>query len=414
MKSRANARTHKRRQLPFFGKRNVEQQRVVEPPFSFVLPSDERDKEGNTLSIKPSNEYQIAYQQFLDTRLAQRLQDKFSVKPFHIRYGLLKTLAKGTSYGLHVFGVATAFSSVFLFLNPLLQSGLLSGVFTTVFLLSLEAFKRLMIPDFCKNALQFRRVNWLKLTVIAALTTLSIALSYSSATATTELLTPSVFLTNIDSVKQQYQTRIATLENRLTDINQSQSRRGRLTTEGQASYKILTEQIALIESEMMQNVRSLSEGNTAKSRQLVRKTAANAHYFGLLTLALDLSLIGLLFFIEYYDFRSFTEFTQIKSEVPPQYPRQKQASERAESDNEAAATSAQINNVATGSNGLDESILKLAIKSAKSNLMAYEAKLRNTDGNAETNQKGIERWQSKLTELESMLKKQVPKSTIHP
>jgi hypothetical protein len=323
MKRATHSRTHKRRQLPFFGKRNVEQKHVIEPSFPPVLLLDDSRSEAKSLSLKPSNEYQIAYQQFLNTRLAQRLQDKFSVKPFHIRYGLLNVLAKGTSYGLHVFGATTAFTYVFLFLHQLLQNSLLAGVFTTVFLFGLEAFKRLMIPDFCKNALQFRRVNWLKLSVIAALTTLSIALSYSGATATTELLTPSVFLTNIDSVKQSYQTRIATLETRLTDINQKQSRRGRLTTEGQASYQILTEQIALIESEMSQNVRGLSSENTVKSVQHGRKTAINAHYFGLFTLMLDLSLIGLLYFMEYYDFRNFGEFVQINDEAPHQYWQQK-------------------------------------------------------------------------------------------
>jgi hypothetical protein len=404
MKRATHTWTHKRRQLPFFGKRNVEQQRVVEPSFPPILPLDDSRSEANSLSIKSSNEYQIAYQQFLNTRLAQRLKDKFSVKPFHTRYGLLNVLAKGISYGLHVFGAATAFTCVFLFLHQLLQNSLWAGIFTTVFLFGLEVFKRLMIPDFCKNALQFRRVNWLKLSVIAALTTLSIALSYSGATATTELLPPSVFLTNIDSVKQSYQTRIATLENRLTDINQTQSRRGRLTTEGQASYKILTEQIALIESEMSQNVRSLSSENTVRSVQHGRKTAINAHYWGLFTLVLDLSLIGLLYFMEYYDFRSFGEFAQINDEGTPQYWQQKQPSKLPQNTNEAAVTTEQIGGVATESNGFDESILKLAIKSAKSNLTAYEAKLRNADGNAETNQKGIERWQSKLIELESLFK----------
>ncbi len=355
------------------------------------------------LSIQTNDVYGEAYKQFLQSSLSVRLRDKFTVKPFYLRYRMLRFIALVSSFGVHFFSAATAFTCVFVFLNPMLRNVVVAGCFTVALLFVLEAFKRLTVPDFCKNILQFGRIDWFKGMALCVLVGFSVVLSYSGAKDSVKLLTPSVALTNVDSVRNEYKTRIATLENRLSDVSKTQSWRGALTTAGEQTYKSITEQISVIESDMLNNTNRLKEKNERITVEYTAKTSINAYYFGILTLVLDCSLVGLLFFLEYYDYRSFAEFALFNQDVLEPNVQQKQSFDERQNEEEDLATLKLIDNVATGSNGLDESILRLAIKSAKSNLSAYEAKRRNSDGNDETNQKGIERWQLKLRELEAML-----------
>ena len=249
--------------------------------------------------------------------------------------------------------------------------------------------------------MQFRRVNGLKAVTICAFVFLSIALSYLGAKDSVKLFTPSVFLTNIDSVKGSYQSRIATLESRLSDVKKTQSWHGKLTPQGQKTYNAITAQISLIESDMLDNANRLTSKNDLATDDHSSKTEIKSHYFGIFTLALDVSLIGLLFFLEYYDFRSFAEFVKSSS----QHQTIQTTSDNPNSDD--VATVFPIEDVATGSNGFDEGVLRLAMKNARANLSAYEAKLRNNDGLKETNLRGIERWQLKLRELEALIQQQV-------
>lgn len=349
----------------------------------------------DNLQIPTTNQYETAYEQFVDASLFERLQDKYRVKPFYLRYKSLRQVALMSSYGVNVFSAATAFTCVFVFLNTLLQNSVIAGLLTIGFLTVLELFKRLMIPDFVKNILQFRRVNWLKGLAIVLLMLFSVTLSYFGARESVTLFTPKVTLTDVESPKQDTKSRIATLENRLTDIRKTQSWRGKLTPKGQKSYNRVTEQIAQIESDMLQNTNRIIAQNDELLVKHADKTNINAHIFGLLTLILDFSLILLLAFSEYYDYRSLAEF------IKTQTTNKDNTSAKNGSTNNLVFERSNV--VATENNSIDERIIELAIKNAKANLSAYDAKIRNGEGNSDTNQKGRERWVSELQQLEARL-----------
>ena len=133
------------------------------------------------LSIKTRNDYADAFERFQNSALFERLDEKFQVKPFFERYRSLRFVVLVSSYGINLFSAATAFTCVFVFLQTMLQNSMLSGTFAVAFLLGLEAFKRLTVPGFFKNLLQFGKVNFIKLAFIIGLTSMSVALSYSGA-----------------------------------------------------------------------------------------------------------------------------------------------------------------------------------------------------------------------------------------
>jgi hypothetical protein len=60
--------------------------------------------------------------------------------------------------------------------------------------------------------------------------------------------------------------------------------------------------------------------------------------------------------------------------------------------------------VATANNGfsLNTNTVQLAIKKAKANISAYQAKLKKGEGKDETNNEGIERWNDNLNQLEQI------------
>jgi hypothetical protein len=360
------------------------------------------------LTIETKNVFQEAHSEFLNSTLHQRLEQKFKVEPFYKRYWTLKNVLSVSSYGLNLFSAATAFTCVFVFINTLLQNTVLGSFFSVGFLTLLEILKRLTIPDFIKNYLQFGRINALKIIFILGLTATSVALSYLGAKDSVEIFTPSVQLLSIDSVKGSYTPRITALENRLKEIKKTQSWRGKLTPAGQKTYNQVSAQIAVLEDDMLKNTNRITDKNDGLQSSHDSKTAVNAHHFGLFTLGLDLLLIAFLFFGEYYDYRSLTEFTQKST---PQYEDNKTsdvATSNAEIENVATDLVLEPefsdNAVATDLNSSDEGVLRLAIKNAKANLAAYEAKLRNREGNSDTVQRGIERWTNKVIELESMHK----------
>jgi hypothetical protein len=367
-----------------------------------IITSPKTVKVMTKMSFQTHDAFADAHNRFAASTESQRLQEKFEVKPYWERNRLLRNVAALSSYGLNLFSAATAFTCVYVFLNTLFKNDVLAGSFALAFLLIIETFKRLTIPQIFKNFFQFKKVNFWRLGFMVCLVAISVLLSYLGAKDTVKMFTPSVQLTDVNGVKQPFNDRIKALESRLSEIRETQSWRGKLTPQGQKSYNQVTNQIAEVESEMLQNSRKTVAKNDETTRQHTNKTSVNAHYFGLFTLVLDLSLIGFLFYCEYYDYRSFTEFAQLTTKAPPQYATEKQSSKPTSNEGNDVATPEVFQDVATSSNGIDEGVLKLAIKNARANLAAYEAKLRNNDGNEDTNLRGIDRWKQKLSELEGL------------
>lgn len=266
------------------------------------------------------------------------------------------------------------------------SNNVLSSIVAGSILIVLEIFKRLTIPDFVKNILQYKRVNWLKGCTIVLLMSVSITLSYFGARESVKLFTPDVILTNVDTSNQDYKARIMILEKRLNDIERTHTWQGKLTPKGQKSYNRITEQIAEIESNMLQNANRITNKNDEVVVKHTENTNTNAFVFSMITFVLDFSLLFLLAFCEYYDYRSLAEF----SNFPIQTAHQGSICERS--------------NVVATENSAEKRVFELAYKNAKANLQAYEAKLRNGEGNEVTNLKGRDRWTQELKELAEKLK----------
>jgi hypothetical protein len=258
------------------------------------------------LPIKTSSEYEKAYNDFKSSDLAQKLSEKYRVRPFYEKYAKLYRAVSVASYGLNFFSVATATTCVFAFLMAMLPYPFLCACIAVASLTMIELFKRLTIPSFFQSYFQFKKLTISKLVFIIVLVVFSVTLSYTGAKDTVLLLTPKAELTDVQATKQPFSERIKSLEKQKRDIKRSMSWENKLTPQGAKAYNEVTAQIGRIENEMMQSV---SKANTSNEKTLgdhQNNTSLRAEYFGAITLFLDLALIALFFFMELYQltFRS--------------------------------------------------------------------------------------------------------------
>jgi hypothetical protein len=262
------------------------------------------------LRIKTSNEFSESFERFQDSNLFDRLSKKYQIKPFFERYRTLKTISTGASYFINLFSAITAFTCVFVFLETLTQSRIIAGILSAVFLFGVEAFKRLTIPDFFKNWFQFSQVNILKLLCIGGLVLLSVSLSYMGANDAVKMFSPDAVVTNVDSLTNPYNARITILEKQLKEIKRSQSWKGKLTRSGQQAYNKTNDQIAMLQAKVLELDTHTRNKNDQAETIHGEKIITVAWVFALFTIALDSVLILLLWFLEYYDFRSLAEFAK--------------------------------------------------------------------------------------------------------
>ena len=351
------------------------------------------------MTFNTSNEFNEAFQAFQSTTLSKELSEKFRVKPFFEQYATIKRIVSSTSYFINVFAVATSFVGVFAFLKALLQNDMLAALFASIFLTLIEMLKRLTIPKAIKEWLQFHRLSVPLLCSSSVLILLSVTLSYSGAHEAVQLFTPQATVTDVATPKKEYTDRIKQLEKQKKEIKRTMSWQSKLTPQGAKAYNEVTAQIGHIENDMLQNINRITTNNDKTLQNHSETTTVKSGYFALFTLLFDLSLIFAFFFIEYYDYRSFTEFSDVVyNETIDNNNVENVAT------NEPASGNVITQSVATANNGfsLNTNAIQLAIKKAKANVSAYKAKLKKGEGRPETNNVGVERWNNSLQELEQM------------
>ena len=354
--------------------------------------------------LKTSDEFNAAYLNFKNSNLAEKLTERFRVKPFFEQYETLKNVVEKGTFFIHFFAVSTSFIGVFMFLINMVHNNIFAAVLSAVFLLLIETIKRLTIPTAIKQYLQFKKISVFLILASLALTTLSVALSFTGAHDTVVLLTPSATVTDIAPTKNEYKQRIKELEQQKRNVKKSMQWKGTLTPQGAKAYNQLTAQIGIIESDMIKNVNQLTDSNTAAVTSHTTNTATRSEYFAVFAVLFDLSLFFAFWFLEYYYFRSFAEFSDMNSTNGNQQNSSSYSSNVVATPVEPQPETV-INSVATANNGfsLNANVLDLAIKKAKANIAAYNAKINKDEGSPESNAKGLNKWQQELSGLESMV-----------
>ena len=258
------------------------------------------------LDFKTTNPHSDHYGKFENKRLFDRLQKKFEPKPYHYQYRILRAVVLGSSYLFHILSAATAAALIFLFINGLVSSYAIAGTITAAALIALELSKRETSGRLFHDAFQFKKYSPSLMCAVIGLAAISTTCSYFGAGQAVRQFTPPPTLVNVDSTTAPLRATLASIDQQISAAR-STKWNGKTTERSQRTIERLAKQKEKIVSEMVRQSERLDGRNDAAETKHQATTETNAAGFGMFTLACELLLILALFYLQYYDYRSFTE-----------------------------------------------------------------------------------------------------------
>jgi hypothetical protein len=261
-----------------------------------------------------NSQFDASFEQLQNNADFQRLNEKFKVKPFYLKYKGLKTSLNGFSYFIQLITVVVSFVCVVALLAPTMNI-YFAYLIATLSLSGIELLKRLTFKPTVKEFLQFQKVAVFGL--ILSLTALgaSLWLTWNGGKETVFLLSDRPELLNVDSLTGYEKTRIKDLTAQLSEVKKTQSWKGVLTPKGQTSYNRITAQISKLDDKLGDKEKNLSDKNEATATAHTTATTERATNFRFITVVLDILVFVLLAWLEFYDYRSFVEFAKLKNET---------------------------------------------------------------------------------------------------
>ena len=265
------------------------------------------NSENNAATFHTSNQFAEHFNQFGNTRLFDRLQKKFTPKPYYYQYRTLRGVVLVASALFHVLSAATAAALVFLFIGNLIPSPIASGGITAAVLVALEISKRETSGRFFHDLLQFSKFSPGLLAAVVGLSAASIACSYFGAEKAVRALTPPPALIVADTLTAPVKTQIAGIDEQIKGA-QRNTWKGKLTAPAQRTIERLTRQKENLTNELIRQQTRVDSKNDTTEKEHAQTTETNANGFAAFTLCSEILLILCLWYLQYYDYRSFAEY----------------------------------------------------------------------------------------------------------
>ncbi len=353
------------------------------------------------------------FETFQQSATFERLQKKFTPLPYYLKYRSLKWIALIASYLFNIFSALTASTLVYFFALSLTGNWLPSAAITLAFLSILEISKRKTAALLFKDRLQFQKTVKGLATVGLLLIGLSVAFSYFGAKRLVEQFTPPPTLVNADSLKAPVLDQLAALDLQIEQARQTQWK-GTTTTASQRTIETLSRQKETHYKELQRIGERTDTLNDNRQGVYFRETYLKAKYFAAVTLLLEMLFILCAYFLEYYDYRSFIEFAYTKGVRPLQpVPTIKEDTNQdtqlvpihrntgKPDDKKGAAQPLSKDILAL--NGFAKQAVNKAIKHVNGRIASAKYRLRNNIGRPETSTRNIEKHNTELMELQTML-----------
>jgi|GEM_PF-7127208 len=332
------------------------------------------------------------YDRYIQTRLADRLKRKYTPLPYYLKYKMMRKLALVSSYVFNLFSGLTAAGLVFLFVYKLSQWLVLSVVLTLIFLSLLELSKRQVSTTFLKDWVSKVQLNIPMCFLALVLSALSISFSYFGSQRIV------LQLASIPEIEIQ-DTLVTHLESKVQNLNQqieaarNTRYRGTTTTSSQRTIELLTTQLTNLETEILHLQRK--NRATMASTQLVHQqyTAEQAQYFALVTLAFEAFFFLSIWYLEYYDFRSYVEMNVLPIANITQSGKLKP--------NTKHTLKSSLNRKRTGRTMSNSNLsTQEEVKLLKSRIATARYRLKNGVGKRETAERNLEEYTGRLKGLQ--------------
>ena len=372
---------------------------------------------GNTNSpnITTSNIYDERFKTFQESEFIKRLERKFAPLPYFKRFRALKNIGLFASYLFNVFSALTASTLVFFFVESMVGNYWLSGTATLLFLVVLETSKRKTAAESFKDWLQYRKASFGLTGILVLLVGLSVCFSFYGAKKLVAEFTPPPALEDATEKTRPLKEQLATIDSQIENHMANKNHLGEVYVRSQRAAESLTKQKELLLSQWMETENRTANNNQSTTVEHRQLTKLKAEHFAIVTLLLELLFLLCAWYLEYYDFRSFTEFAESNGNGSTDFATAKdyrplQPSKNGNDRQLATMTKDNGTVAANNSHGMNgkemekDAILK-AIKYVKGKIATAKYRIKNNIGRPETSEVNIKKFTSELRELETMLAK---------
>ena len=278
---------------------------------SYFLTFQHISMRKNYKDIRQTDLYQKVYATHQDLKESERLRNKFSEKPYRIRFRLLRNLSLGTSLIANLLSAATASIAVYFFLNEMLHHVFASGALTVLLLFILELAKRTtgktLLVDL--NRKGKNGFSLLHLLILLSLTTTSIALSYNGGKRTAQQFIEEPDLLIEENYSKTYVEALAKIDQQIDDARQT-TYRGITTTTSQRTIEALTKQRSEIQDKLFDTRKRVENTNNKIKAEFKVDRASKGQLFALITIFVEFLFLCCLFYVEYYDYKSYIELPE--------------------------------------------------------------------------------------------------------
>jgi hypothetical protein len=377
----------------------------------------------NQPTFHTSDFYAESFDTFQQSQFFRRLEKKFTPQPYYIKFRPLQRIALFTSFLFNTFSALTASSLVYFFVKDTTGFHGAAIVVTVCALAVLEASKRKTGSLFFKDFLQFRKASAALAALVLLLTALSVSSSYFGAKKLVKQFTPPPALEDAAAAAAPIREQLAEIDRQIEKHLNNKNNRGAVYERSQRAAESLTKQKETLLAQWVNLENRTATKNETTATAHLSKTTLEAEHFAAVTLLLELLFLLCAFYLEYFDFRSFTEFaarphitennsvnfafTKPGSGLQPQRP---------PTVNTTPATGespVKLPQMASNGNPPDGHFLNLAapsedavhkaIKHVKGRIASAAHRLRNGIGRPETSRANIEKHTAELRELEALL-----------
>lgn len=350
------------------------------------------------LQFKTENPFSIHFDEFQSSTLFKRLEQKFTPLPYYQEYKILRWVILTLSFLFNVLSGITASVLVIFFVFNISNSWIVGGVCTTVFIILLEIAKRKTNGLLFKQLYQFRKLNKFLLGMSTLFVCLSIGLSYFGSKQLVTKLHTAPVLVQTTSLTAPLQEQIALIDTQIASARKT-TWKGITTTTSQRTIETLTAQKVALQKRLLDVTTNAESTNNTTMTNHQNKVYLKSEYFALITLGLELAFVLCVCYLEYYDYRSYAEFSNIQlhkdnndySDINLAYTRDRTDIQPLQNTDNSAKTRPATD------------VIERAIKQVKGRIASAKYRIRNRIGKPETSQQNINKFTSELQKLEGLL-----------
>lgn len=288
------------------------------------------------ITFSEVNTFDEQSQVFLESKLAQRLIQKYKLKPFQERFNNLRWATIIISMLCHFLAIIASstfiYSKIIAIIRNFQYSMIIAGIISFVVLCIIEILKRDITQKLFQDFYQFGtkyNYTWRMLLVILLISTSTLFSYYGGFDVVQTISTPPSYIEpakqNTQQIKSDYTISIQKAKDNAESFKQSRTWKGKLSEQDAKRYSSMLHNIEALQQQMLNRIATVENQNREdiiqskiefekKSNQFndtVRQKGSGLAHISIIG---ELLLILCLWFLEFFDFRTISQYAILEND----------------------------------------------------------------------------------------------------